>query len=391
MAANVYRTAGCAELHHRPNEAFVDVPRCRARASTAGAVDNAAGDAKHRGKRAGRDVIDPRTTSQHRGCIFISTNLLQISVALHAQITFHRWLAALTPSIRQHPLQTEQKVTLLDSEQGVDFAHLRAVNSSLRICTFLRHPLARRATSALAAKGSSTSSCRVGSAVQTLDFHLLACSSVSSIRANSSAYCTTNDAPSFVLFGVLSSISHLHLHHCHKPDCSQDGLMLLRELWLSCLAVAGAYAQSSSVTPTSSPTTASTTAGTELPSTLSYLSYSSTITLSTTTGASNSSRSSNSTAPSGSSATSESLTLIGGGRGTATATGNGTRTAGAPTASNTQPCNNYPELCQRSYGNITEVCAHNSPFVKKGNAASNQMLDVTTQLDDGIRMCKSRD
>lgn len=167
--------------------------------------------------------------------------------------------------------------------------------------------------------------------------------------------------------------------------------MLLRELWLSCLAVAGAYAQSSSINPTDNPISASITSGDTIPSTVSYLSYNSTVILSTTTGASNSSGNANSTAPLGSSATSQSLTLIGGGGSrTVTATGNGTRTAGAPTASNTQPCNNYPELCQRSYGNITEVCAHNSPFAKKGNAASNQVLDVISQLDDGIRMCKSR-
>lgn len=55
--------------------------------------------------------------------------------------------------------------------------------------------------------------------------------------------------------------------------------------------------------------------------------------------------------------------------------------------SNTQPCNNYPELCTRKYSNITEVGAHNSPFVKAGNAASNQELGVIAQLNDGIRMC----
>lgn len=55
--------------------------------------------------------------------------------------------------------------------------------------------------------------------------------------------------------------------------------------------------------------------------------------------------------------------------------------------SNTQPCNNYPELCTRKYSNITEVGAHNSPFVRPGNAASNQELGVIAQLNDGIRMC----
>jgi hypothetical protein len=31
------------------------------------------------------------------------------------------------------------------------------------------------------------------------------------------------------------------------------------------------------------------------------------------------------------------------------------------------------------------VVAHNSPFVKEHNAASNQALPVLTQLNDGIR------
>lgn len=54
------------------------------------------------------------------------------------------------------------------------------------------------------------------------------------------------------------------------------------------------------------------------------------------------------------------------------------------------PCNNYAEFCTRKYSNITEVCAHNSAFVVKDNAASNQVLPITDQLNDGIRMCKSR-
>lgn len=68
----------------------------------------------------------------------------------------------------------------------------------------------------------------------------------------------------------------------------------------------------------------------------------------------------------------------------ATGTGSSTSTAALPT--NTQPCNGYPEFCSRQYGNITEVCAHNSAFVQKGNAGANQALGITDQLDDGIRM-----
>jgi hypothetical protein len=34
------------------------------------------------------------------------------------------------------------------------------------------------------------------------------------------------------------------------------------------------------------------------------------------------------------------------------------------------------------------VAAHNSPFVRPNNAASNQRLDVIQQLNDGVRMCE---
>jgi hypothetical protein len=63
-----------------------------------------------------------------------------------------------------------------------------------------------------------------------------------------------------------------------------------------------------------------------------------------------------------------------------------TKTSTAPLATNTVPCNNYPEFCSRKYSNITEVCAHNSAFNIKDNAASNQVLSIVDQLDDGIRM-----
>lgn len=73
----------------------------------------------------------------------------------------------------------------------------------------------------------------------------------------------------------------------------------------------------------------------------------------------------------------------------ATATTNVTSsTSSSAQPTNTQPCNNYPEFCARKYSNITEVGAHNSPFVRPGSAASNQELGVIAQLDDGIRMCR---
>ena len=73
--------------------------------------------------------------------------------------------------------------------------------------------------------------------------------------------------------------------------------------------------------------------------------------------------------------------------------GNATSSTSAssePSASNTTPCNNYVEFCGRKYGNITQVAAHNSPFTRPGSAASNQELDVITQLDDGIRFLQAQ-
>ncbi|KAH6899888.1 PLC-like phosphodiesterase [Thelonectria olida] len=65
-----------------------------------------------------------------------------------------------------------------------------------------------------------------------------------------------------------------------------------------------------------------------------------------------------------------------------------TSTTAKPT--NTQPCNNYVELCTRKYSNVTVVGCHNSPFVRPGNSGSNQELDVTTQLNDGVRFLQAQ-
>lgn len=80
---------------------------------------------------------------------------------------------------------------------------------------------------------------------------------------------------------------------------------------------------------------------------------------------------------------------------TATITGNFSTTASsttisAPTATNTQPCNNYVEFCERKYSNITVVGCHNSPFVRLGNVAANQEYDVTAQLNDGARFLQAQ-
>lgn len=132
----------------------------------------------------------------------------------------------------------------------------------------------------------------------------------------------------------------------------------------------------------------------------SYLVYSTTVTLSngdssvlvssTITGNSSATSTGNQTVVT---TTSDSLTVLIGGAGTTTlgnssmnATATTTGTATATPVVNTRPCNNYAEFCQRKYSNITMVAAHNSPFVRKGNAAANQDLTVTNQLNDGIRM-----
>ncbi|PHH72660.1 hypothetical protein CDD82_5857 [Ophiocordyceps australis] len=77
--------------------------------------------------------------------------------------------------------------------------------------------------------------------------------------------------------------------------------------------------------------------------------------------------------------------------GSATTGNNLTQTASTPEPPrNTQPCNNYLELCTRKYSNITNVAAHNSPFVRPGNSGSNQELPVKTQLDDGVRFLQAQ-
>ncbi|KAL4796484.1 PLC-like phosphodiesterase [Aspergillus venezuelensis] len=133
-----------------------------------------------------------------------------------------------------------------------------------------------------------------------------------------------------------------------------------------------------------------------------YITYSSTVYLTGTHGTvigstavevtgtpgSNTSTAANATMTS----TTDSVTVLMGGQTTITgnSTSNTTHSA-TPSPSqtpvvNTQPCNGYPEFCDRKYSNITMVAAHNSPFTIQGNVAANQALDVEYQLDDGIRM-----
>jgi len=88
--------------------------------------------------------------------------------------------------------------------------------------------------------------------------------------------------------------------------------------------------------------------------------------------------------------TSYSLTVIAGSthtsNGTSTSNSGGTSTSTSARPTNTVPCNGFPEFCSRKYSNISNVCSHNSAFVKKNNAASNQQLPILNQLYDGVRM-----
>jgi len=88
--------------------------------------------------------------------------------------------------------------------------------------------------------------------------------------------------------------------------------------------------------------------------------------------------------------TSATQTLLVGGTATtganATSGNNATSTTSSVQPTNTVPCNGFPEFCTRPYSNITYIAAHNSPFVRPGNIASNQELQVLSQLNDGIRM-----
>ncbi|KAF4273172.1 hypothetical protein CNMCM8812_007954 [Aspergillus fumigatus] len=53
-------------------------------------------------------------------------------------------------------------------------------------------------------------------------------------------------------------------------------------------------------------------------------------------------------------------------------------------------CNNSPSLCSKSYGEITHLGAHDSPFVRDASTgystSANQYYNTTVQLDAGVRM-----
>lgn len=159
--------------------------------------------------------------------------------------------------------------------------------------------------------------------------------------------------------------------------------MLPRTLWLLCLTIVSVKARTATTNDfysTSFSTLANPTSSDFTGSQYTYVSYTgqSTVATSSRTETSNGTKSQSTR-----STKSHSLTLIGG-------NGNATSTSSASPASNTVPCNNYPQFCNRQYSNITEVCSHNSFFVVKNNAGSNQALPVEDQLNDGVRMRELR-
>ncbi|SLM40953.1 PLC-like phosphodiesterase, TIM beta/alpha-barrel domain [Lasallia pustulata] len=183
-------------------------------------------------------------------------------------------------------------------------------------------------------------------------------------------------------------------------------------LHIGLLVAVEAYAQISVLTLSGSNTRSVPNLGGDLVPTgteATYASYASTITVSSSTAASsvNGSMSLLSSSIAGSNAstatsstTSRTVTILTGSHGaSSTASLNATTaqnvtatqtTSMAPQPTNTQPCNQYPEFCTRKYSNITYVAAHNSPFTNPNNAAANQQLSVTQQLDDGIRMLQGQ-
>lgn len=160
--------------------------------------------------------------------------------------------------------------------------------------------------------------------------------------------------------------------------------MMELSIWLAILTACSALAQVTDITGTTALTGSKTDAVTDglLPtgSEATYLSLSSTVTTTYTSALPSQilNNATNATTTSGNSSA-NTVTYL-------SKSGNATATSSGATATNTQPCNNYPEFCSRKYSNITMVTAHNFAFVRKGNAASNQALTVTYQLNDGIRM-----
>ncbi|KAI1191107.1 PLC-like phosphodiesterase [Nemania serpens] len=68
----------------------------------------------------------------------------------------------------------------------------------------------------------------------------------------------------------------------------------------------------------------------------------------------------------------------------------GTAAAGSSASTSPTACNNSPDLCNRSYSNITHMGAHDSSFLRdastQNSIAGNQFYNATVALDAGIRL-----
>lgn len=67
--------------------------------------------------------------------------------------------------------------------------------------------------------------------------------------------------------------------------------------------------------------------------------------------------------------------------------------SGTPFHRRATTCNGDASLCSRSYANVTFAGSHNSYAVDRAggnNAAANQNITVTTQLNAGLRMLQSQ-
>ncbi|KAF1357543.1 hypothetical protein EJ07DRAFT_128218 [Lizonia empirigonia] len=64
------------------------------------------------------------------------------------------------------------------------------------------------------------------------------------------------------------------------------------------------------------------------------------------------------------------------------------------TATAETACNNSPSLCSKAYNNITQLGAHDSPFLRNENTSfstsGNHYYDTTTQLDAGVRFLSAQ-
>ncbi|KAI9715317.1 MAG: hypothetical protein M1828_000882 [Chrysothrix sp. TS-e1954] len=63
-------------------------------------------------------------------------------------------------------------------------------------------------------------------------------------------------------------------------------------------------------------------------------------------------------------------------------------------SSSSTACNNFPELCSRTYNNVTHLGAHDSPFVMDAStddsSSGNQFYNSTVQLESGVRLLSAQ-